>query len=73
MRLQVKLELKGYYIYMEQKLWMDLWKGSYMHNYEYLELPFWNISQECMEQLVFISPLIYSHSRPFSGWTLQWI
>ena len=26
-----------------------------------------------MKQLVCISPLIYSHPIPFSGWTLQWI
>ena len=31
------------------------------------------ISQECTEQLVCISPQIYSNPRPFSGWTLQWI
>ena len=51
-------------------------KGSYTHNYKYLEIPFWNIQfiiyQECTEQFVCISPLIYSNPRPFSGWTLQW-
>ena len=31
------------------------------------------LTEECMEQLVCISPLIYSNSRPFSGLTLQWM
>ena len=31
------------------------------------------VSQECMELLICISPLIYSHPRPFSEWTLQWM
>ena len=58
-------------------MWLDLQKVSYTRNYKYLEIRFWNIqfiiSQECTEQLVCISPLIYSHPSPFSGWTLQWI
>ena len=57
-------------------MWLHLQKGTYTCNYKYLEIEFWNIqfiiSQECMEQLVCISTLIYSHPRPFSGWTLQW-
>ena len=52
-------------------------KGSYTCNYKCLEIHFWNIqfiiSQECTELLVWISPLIYSHPRSFSGWMLQWI
>ena len=43
-------------------------KWSCTHNYKYLERNIqFIISQECTEQLACISPLIYSHSRPFSG------
>ena len=41
---------------------LDLQKGSYMCNFKYLEIHFWNIqfiiSQECTEQLVFEMPAI---------------
>ena len=42
-------------------------KGSYTHNYKYLEIQFWNIqfniSRESLELAARVSPQIYSYSK----------
>ena len=52
-------------------------KRSYMYNYKYLYISkysiYYSVSQECMELLLWIFPLMYSHPRSFCEWTLQWI
>ena len=60
-------------------MWLDLQKVVLYTQLQILilEIPFWNIQivifQECTEQLVCMSPLIYSNPRSFSGCTLQLI
>jgi len=50
-------------------------KPASIHIYKYIEIQFWNIkyniSWECKELLVCLSPLIYSYTMAFSWPTLQ--
>ena len=61
-------------------LWLDLRKaGFHIHIYKYVEIQFWNIkyniSWECKELLVCLSPLIHSYtmSWPTLQKTASWI
>ena len=59
------------YDHISERGFMCLIIDIYKYIFEIFNLLY--LTQECTELLVCILPLIYSHPRPFSGWTLQWI